>query len=114
MDDQQGGLKARLPAELDRLLQLGQFGIGELLGLPEALLLGPVVAGQFRQPVDIVPDLARRRIEARQVPLLAGQDEPRWPVSAVSRTERTFSRPSMTSWVCVTQRLASSSRCVLA
>ena len=56
-DDRQGGLKARLPAELDRLPQFGELGVGELLDLPEALLLGRVIAGQLDQRVDVVLDL---------------------------------------------------------
>ena len=58
-DDRQGGLKARLPAELDRLPQFGELGVGELADLPEALLLGRVIAGQLGQRVDVVLDLGR-------------------------------------------------------
>ncbi len=47
-----------------------ELGVGELMDLPEALLLGRVIAGQVGQHVDLVLYLARRRIVRLQIPLL--------------------------------------------
>ena len=74
-DDLHGGRLARLPAELDRLPQFGELGVGELLDLLQGLLLQRIIAGQVVQQVDVVMDLAGRRIVRLQILLRTGEDE---------------------------------------
>ncbi len=74
-DNRRGSRKARLLAELDRLPQYGQLGVGEFLDLLQALLLVRVIAGELDQRVDVVLDLTGGSMERLQIRLLAGEEK---------------------------------------
>ena len=74
-DDRQSGIQVGGPAELDRLVQLGKLGVGQLSDLPQALLLVRVVAGQLDQRVNAPAELFDGGTVGLQVRLFSGEQK---------------------------------------